>query len=591
MMHTSGSMITTAPLPNEWRCQSQSAPTENLNDELWHVEWGDRTVSALREERAWAATASASHGWDKSNCWQGQQQQQQQPQTMECQPVYCIDGVYCVAVPMEMAQAQEMQACVVAQFPAEAGCTPGPTLPARGEAEKDTPITPPGTFTSQSQTDTSAVSQEDSQYDGELPSVGSVGHDDGSCKRCAFFPKGRCQNGKDCTHCHFAHLPRSRLRKRCVSRRDTEAGSADAESEAGNDKLQDIDCADSIQTPSDVQSARSSFTQESLGMIETAKAILDDKIEVETTTSASCPSDNEDRASFGFDSEKLSMVDSSSATSDSEIMTPTGTESPTTTLPGRKSQGFGSSPASWAAQQRIRRKSSPDTSAAEVGRMARSILNKLTEERFESLAGQLLALPLSTPEQLAVVTAELFEKATTEPGFLSLYTELCIRLDTHLAEQNSAMDGKAFRKALTNEVQATFEHNLQPADATLFKDLQGDERFEAEMKLKNRRLGNMRFIGELLVRRLLAPKLICPIIFKLLSDDEAALEDLIALLMVVAPFFEKHASLFQAPLKDAFVTLQQKKASKVFSTRLDCQISDLLDARSRAWAPRAVLAA
>lgn len=38
-----------------------------------------------------------------------------------------------------------------------------------------------------------------------LPSKGSAGHGDGNCRRCNFFPKGRCQNGYDCTFCHFPH--------------------------------------------------------------------------------------------------------------------------------------------------------------------------------------------------------------------------------------------------------------------------------------------------------------------------------------------------------------------------------------------------
>eukprot|EP00931_Biecheleriopsis_adriatica_P015627 TRINITY_DN11832_c0_g1_i2.p1 TRINITY_DN11832_c0_g1~~TRINITY_DN11832_c0_g1_i2.p1 ORF type:complete len:350 (+),score=73.28 TRINITY_DN11832_c0_g1_i2:129-1178(+) len=41
-----------------------------------------------------------------------------------------------------------------------------------------------------------------------LPSVGSAGHGDGTCRRCCFFPKGRCNNGEDCQFCHFAHEKR-----------------------------------------------------------------------------------------------------------------------------------------------------------------------------------------------------------------------------------------------------------------------------------------------------------------------------------------------------------------------------------------------
>jgi translation initiation factor 4G len=190
----------------------------------------------------------------------------------------------------------------------------------------------------------------------------------------------------------------------------------------------------------------------------------------------------------------------------------------------------------------------------------RSLLNKLTQERFESLASQILALPLSTPEQLNVIAAEIFEKATSQKGFRSLYTELCMRLDKHLAEQDSAVGGKAFRKALVAECQATFERNLKPVDAAAFASLPEDERQEAELKLKIFRLGNMSFIGELLVRRLLAPKLMLSIIHELISgNSEAMLESLIALLTVVGPCFDQKASIYQAPLKETFAKLRNIK--------------------------------
>lgn len=47
-----------------------------------------------------------------------------------------------------------------------------------------------------------------------LPSVGSAGHGDGTCRRCCFFPKGRCNNGQDCQFCHFAHEKRKGKNKK-----------------------------------------------------------------------------------------------------------------------------------------------------------------------------------------------------------------------------------------------------------------------------------------------------------------------------------------------------------------------------------------
>jgi len=47
-----------------------------------------------------------------------------------------------------------------------------------------------------------------------LPSAGSAEHGEGSCRRCCFFPKGRCNNGYDCSFCHFAHEKRKPKNKK-----------------------------------------------------------------------------------------------------------------------------------------------------------------------------------------------------------------------------------------------------------------------------------------------------------------------------------------------------------------------------------------
>lgn len=48
---------------------------------------------------------------------------------------------------------------------------------------------------------------------GDLPSVGSEKHAEGQCKRCCFFPKGRCSNGSSCEFCHLPHEKRKRKKK------------------------------------------------------------------------------------------------------------------------------------------------------------------------------------------------------------------------------------------------------------------------------------------------------------------------------------------------------------------------------------------
>lgn len=58
---------------------------------------------------------------------------------------------------------------------------------------------------------------------GPLPSMGSAQHAEGACKRCCFFPKGRCQNGYNCEFCHFEHEKRKRKKKKkSAARKDTQ---------------------------------------------------------------------------------------------------------------------------------------------------------------------------------------------------------------------------------------------------------------------------------------------------------------------------------------------------------------------------------
>merc|ERR1711939_1254295 len=156
-------------------------------------------------------------------------------------------------------------------------------------------------------------------------------------------------------------------------------------------------------------------------------------------------------------------------------------------------------------------------------------------------------------------------------------------MDSHLAtDDSSGVGGKLFRKALVTECQACFERNLQqPFDPDLAETLSYEERYELEVKHKTRRLGNMRFIGELLVRKLLAAKVFFFIVNEMLDiGNDAALESLAELLFMVAPVFEQKQSIYSAPLREVFAALKKKSKDSKVSTCIRCKLCDLLDARS-----------
>jgi len=81
---------------------------------------------------------------------------------------------------------------------------------------------------------------------GQLPSVGSAKHDEGLCKRCCFFPKGRCHNGYECEFCHLEHDKRKRKKKKKGAKREesesgAEAGAAES---AEGDAAQSVSVAE-----------------------------------------------------------------------------------------------------------------------------------------------------------------------------------------------------------------------------------------------------------------------------------------------------------------------------------------------------------
>lgn len=89
--------------------------------------------------------------------------------------------------------------------------------------------------------------------DDSLPSLGSADHAAGTCKRCNFFPKGRCQNGKSCTFCHLPHEKRKPSRQEKRERRSAWL----AQQEAGHvgempEEFQDDDDEDDDEETDDV---------------------------------------------------------------------------------------------------------------------------------------------------------------------------------------------------------------------------------------------------------------------------------------------------------------------------------------------------
>jgi len=234
---------------------------------------------------------------------------------------------------------------------------------------------------------------------------------------------------------------------------------------------------------------------------------------------------------------------------------------------------------SWSQQ----RTSSVDDDV-KVLRSIKSILNKLTVEKFNQLYGQLLSCGIATTGHVECLIQELFEKATTQHHFIDLYADMCVLLHEHFAANPISDDTKFnFKRLLLNQCQASFERYIvPPADIKGILDF--EERTLAENRYKTKMLGNMKFVGALLTRRMLASKIMFAICQELINDPTPeALESIGALLTVVGPTFDREEFSGRMVLASFFVQLKAIIQKPSIEARAKCLVQDLLDLRASAW--------
>uniref|UniRef100_A0A8C4GYM2 Eukaryotic translation initiation factor 4 gamma 1 n=1 Tax=Dicentrarchus labrax TaxID=13489 RepID=A0A8C4GYM2_DICLA len=234
----------------------------------------------------------------------------------------------------------------------------------------------------------------------------------------------------------------------------------------------------------------------------------------------------------------------------------------------------------------------------ELFKRVRSILNKLTPQKFQQLMKQVTELTIDTEERLKGVIDLTFEKAISEPDFSVAYANMC-RCLMGLKVQTTDKPGVTvnFRKLLLNRCQKEFEKDKD--DDEIFekkqKELEAaseevkqrliDELQDCKDKARRRSLGNIKFIGELFKLKMLTEVIMHDCIVKLLKNhDEESLECLCRLLSTIGKDldFEK-----AKPRMDQYFNQMEKIIKeKKTSSRIRFMLQDVLDLRRNNWVPR-----
>uniref|UniRef100_A0A8C6PC33 Eukaryotic translation initiation factor 4 gamma 3 n=1 Tax=Nothobranchius furzeri TaxID=105023 RepID=A0A8C6PC33_NOTFU len=237
----------------------------------------------------------------------------------------------------------------------------------------------------------------------------------------------------------------------------------------------------------------------------------------------------------------------------------------------------------------------------ELFRKVRSILNKLTPQKFNQLMKQVTDLTIDTEERLKGVIDLVFEKAIDEPSFSVAYGNMCrclAALKVQMTDKpNSTVN---FRKLLLNRCQKEFEKDkvddvvferkqkeLDSAASATERERLQEELEEAKDKARRRSIGNIRFIGELFKLKMLTEAIMHDCVVKLLKNhDEESLECLCRLLTTIGKDldFEK-----AKPRMDQYFNQMEKivKERKT-SSRIRFMLQDVIDLRLHNWVSRRV---
>eukprot|EP00927_Polykrikos_kofoidii_P061445 TRINITY_DN56284_c0_g1_i1.p1 TRINITY_DN56284_c0_g1~~TRINITY_DN56284_c0_g1_i1.p1 ORF type:complete len:729 (-),score=87.16 TRINITY_DN56284_c0_g1_i1:84-2270(-) len=236
-----------------------------------------------------------------------------------------------------------------------------------------------------------------------------------------------------------------------------------------------------------------------------------------------------------------------------------------------------------------RKRQSQGEDQLHVSRSLRSILNKLTIERFDLLYTQIIGIILNSSESVAILLGEIIDRAETQHNYISMYTELCARLnsDSRLKAVTKGSDDFV-RLVLLQQCQSSFENHILEKSTSvevISSDRHNTE--EARTKRKVRALGCVKLIGALVVSKILSTSILvrcCEECLAVRTHCSYALDCLVALLTVggsAADIMCSRETLQR--LSTIFEYIDEIISGNDASSRERFLLRDLVELRKRCW--------
>ncbi|QRV83973.1 eukaryotic translation initiation factor 4G [Ceratobasidium sp. AG-Ba] len=231
-----------------------------------------------------------------------------------------------------------------------------------------------------------------------------------------------------------------------------------------------------------------------------------------------------------------------------------------------------------------------------VDRKVKSLLNKLTMDKFDSISDQIIEWANKSEQEkdgstLMQVIKLIFEKAKDEAGFSEMYARLCRKMMERVSpnvqdetirnsEGQPITGGLLFRKYLLNRCQEDFERGWSAKEAAAAlaasKLANGEaalysEEYYAAAKAKRQGLGLVRFIGELFKLQMLTERIMHECIKKLLSN--VSLDTAKA---------KTHMDIY-------FERMSEMARGNNINSRMQFMLQDVIELRQRHWQARSAV--
>ncbi|CEP14021.1 hypothetical protein [Parasitella parasitica] len=241
-------------------------------------------------------------------------------------------------------------------------------------------------------------------------------------------------------------------------------------------------------------------------------------------------------------------------------------------------------------------------------RKIKSLLNKLTLEKFDSISGQILDYAKQSEKEddgksLRTVIQLVFDKACDEPNFASMWAQLCKRMYDVISHDNTIKDvnildknkqvvsgGPLYRKYLLNRCQEGFEKGWK-SDAPKLDDSSPDvmmtDEYYAAVKAKRQGLGLVQFIGELFKLQMLTDRVMMNCLTRLCNDpthpEDEETETMCKLLTTMGRVFDTSSEKNKEWLDIYFARMNEMYKSDTLSSRVKFMILDVFDLRKSRW--------